>query len=143
MNRLLLLALAASALAGCAKPLPRLACTIQEEGASGRRFEISADLAPANGEGVEDLAGTIAYREGDSAVQLPVHGDYFDRGGSRGFELLTLADRPNRLGKLNIAVQPEHPVFLERGTRAMVLTGTQTVRDGTLAVANCHAARPS
>jgi hypothetical protein len=144
VKRAAFLLLAASCSAGCSQKQHRLECTVQEQ--SGRTLRILAALSdpqPLDGGATRDLDGQTEYYEGTQFVQVPTHGVYLEATGGRELELLTFGERPNRLGKLNIAVQPEHPVLRQRGTKAVVLTGHQTVQDGIPAIVNCRTVGPS
>ena len=143
MKRAAFFLLAATCSAGCSEKQIRLECTVQEQ--SGRTLRILATLANPRpqDDGVRDLEGETEYSEGTQLVRVPTHGLYLEGMGGRDFELLTFGERPNRLGKLNIAVQPDHPVLRQRGTKAVVLTGEQTVQDGIPAIVNCRTVGPS
>jgi hypothetical protein len=136
--------LAAACLAGCSDELLRLECTVREQGPAARTLGISATLAdPRQGEQARDLEGTTEFRDGSRIVQVPTHGIYLAYANGRGFELLTFGDLPNGMGKLHVAVQPDHPVLRRRGTTAVVLTGEQTVENATPAIVNCRTVGPS
>ncbi|HEV2816596.1 MAG TPA: hypothetical protein VGW40_05175 [Allosphingosinicella sp.] len=136
--------LAASCLAGCSATQRRLECTVRERGPAAGTLAISAMLARTDDpNGVLDLQGMIEFRDGSRIVQVPTRGNYWEPADRREFELVTFADLPNRMGKLNVAVQPTHPVLRRRGTKAVVLRGEETVENATPAVASCRTMGPA
>jgi hypothetical protein len=136
-----------SALAvGCSgppAPVDRLACTIQEQAPPGTTFRLSAELSRAGTKDARSFKGMVDYGEGSQRIRKAVTGSYYRAPGAREFELLTFNDPLDKEGKLDIAVQPDHPVLRRRGTLAVVMTGNQTVEDGIAAKADCRTTGPS
>jgi hypothetical protein len=128
---------------GPSAPVDRLACTIQEQAPPGTTLRISAELSHPGPERARELKGMIEYGEGSQRVQKAVTGAYYKAPGAQQFELLTFNDPLDREGKLDIVVQPEHPVLRRRGTLAVVMTGNQTVEDGIPAKADCRVTGPA
>lgn len=142
MKRVALLLLAAVCSAACSEKQPRLECRIQEQ--SGRTLILSAALSgPQPPDGGRDFQGEIEFGDGAQRVRVPSHGVYLEPGPGRELELLTFAELPNRQGKLDIAVQPDHQVLRQRGTTAVVMTGEQTVHNGTPATVSCQTVETS
>jgi len=128
---------------GCAEKRSRLECELQEQGLSGRALTISATLSEPEtaNDGVRDFEGTIEYRTDSQATKVNAHGSYFDYRSPLGFELVSFSQTGS--GKLNITVMPEHAVLKQRGTKAVVMTGNQTVHNGTPATAQCRVLGPA
>jgi hypothetical protein len=128
---------------GPAAPSDRLACTIREQAPPGTIFRLSAELSGAGSDGARHLEGIVDYGEGSNHVQKAVTGAYYSVPGAQRVELLTFNDPLDRHGKLDIAVQPENPVFRRRGTAAVVMTGRQTFADGVPGKADCRTTGPA
>ena len=144
------LILLAASLSGCAdehaghpEKQARLECAVAEREPPERTFKIAAELRDQNSEGVWEFRGTTSYFEAGTKVERPIHGYYLDRVATRKIEMLGFSDNPTGETKLNFAVQPDHPVLRRRGTDAVVLTGNQTVENGTLADVACRTVEPS
>ena len=143
MKSAALFAISLTCLAGCSQERSRLECILQEQSRSDRTVMIFAQLSEPNTEGVQDLEGSATYTTGLERIEAPIRGVYLSSTGGRELELLTFSDLPNGKGKLNITVQPEHPVLKQRGTAAVILTGSQTVHDGAPARATCRTVEQS
>jgi hypothetical protein len=145
MKRIVVCALTATSLAGCADDRPRLECSVQEQGSAAGTLRISAILADPKpeDEGVVDFVGTLDFRDGSRIVSIPTHGMYWAPPNRRQFELYSFGELPDHRGKLNVAVMPDHPVFRRRGTEAVVFRSGQNVENATPAMVHCRTVRPS